>query len=116
MKENSDSYAWYLDASEELNQSLMQELDSMVNVAIKLVDNYYHMQESYFDENAMKGKEDHHDKSFYKRYFNSHKVADKGEKNNLELALINNKKEIQKKDEDIKLAHKEIKDKVKKIE
>lgn len=47
---------------------------------------------------------------------NSHKVAERSDKHNLELVLINSNKEVQRKDNDIKRAQHEIKEKVTKIE
>ena len=59
LKENTDNYLWYSDATQELCQSLIDELQSMCNVGIKLIDNYTRIQKSKFTEEGV-GREDHH--------------------------------------------------------
>ena len=46
LKENSDKYIWYEEATEELYSSLKKELLSMANVGIKIIDNYANIQKN----------------------------------------------------------------------
>ena len=46
LKENSDKYIWYEEATEELCSSLKKELLSMANVGIKIIDNYANIQKN----------------------------------------------------------------------
>lgn len=70
----------------------------MVKVAIKLLDNYYKIQLSGFTDTTV-GRENHHEESFFRRYMTSHEIAGKGDKNIAEMALIQSKKEMLRKDQ-----------------
>lgn len=59
--------------------------------------------------------EGHHEKSFYERYFNTVDIANRGDKNIKEMEIIQARKEVARKDAEVKRNNNTIKEKTTQI-
>lgn len=110
--ENGESYKWYSDTTREMCESVATEIKSMINVVVKLVDNCVQLQRSMYSADTLQA-DSHHEVSFYKRYHASAEVA--SDRIKLEGDVLQSKKMLEIKDNEILKSKKEVKDKVIKI-
>lgn len=98
--------------TDELLLEVHSELTKLVNVAVTMLNTYQKIQVDRFPNDEIM-KQGHHERSFYMRYHNTVEIASRVAQTNIkELDLINAKKEVQRRDNEIKKVNDIIKEKM----